>query len=101
MIADERHIPLIGYGAMLMESFVAVMALIAACVAAAGRLLRDELTAGADRHHGRIRGGGDRDLGLRHHAGRAGFDGAADRRAYGPLAHRRRADTGRWGWRRS
>ena len=32
MIADERHIPLIGYGAMLMESFVAVMALIAACV---------------------------------------------------------------------
>ena len=32
MIADERHIPLIGYGAMLMEAFVAVMALIAACV---------------------------------------------------------------------
>jgi len=32
MIADERHIPLIGYGGMLMESFVAVMALIAACV---------------------------------------------------------------------
>jgi carbon starvation protein len=32
MIADERHIPLIGYGGMLMEAFVAVMALIAACV---------------------------------------------------------------------
>jgi len=32
MISDERHIPLIGYGGMLMEAFVAVMALIAACV---------------------------------------------------------------------
>jgi carbon starvation protein len=32
MIADERHIPLIGYGGMLMEAFVAVMAMIAACV---------------------------------------------------------------------
>jgi carbon starvation protein len=32
MIGDETQIPLIGYGAMLMESFVAIMALIAACV---------------------------------------------------------------------
>jgi carbon starvation protein CstA len=32
MIANERHIPLIGYGGMLTEAFVAVMALIAACV---------------------------------------------------------------------
>jgi carbon starvation protein len=32
MIERESHIRLIGYGAMLMESFVAVMALIAACV---------------------------------------------------------------------
>jgi carbon starvation protein CstA len=32
MIASEAHIPLIGYGGMLMEAFVAVMALIAACV---------------------------------------------------------------------
>jgi carbon starvation protein CstA len=32
MIANEQHIPLIGYGGMLMEAFVAVMALIAACV---------------------------------------------------------------------
>ncbi|WP_253201384.1 carbon starvation CstA family protein [Sphingomonas quercus] len=31
-IADERDARLIGYGAMLMESFVAVMALISACV---------------------------------------------------------------------
>ena len=32
MIANEREIPAIGYGGMLMEAFVAVMALIAACV---------------------------------------------------------------------
>lgn len=32
MLENERHIPFIGYGGMLMEAFVAVMALIAACV---------------------------------------------------------------------
>ncbi len=32
MLENEGHAPFIGYGAMLMESFVAVMALIAACV---------------------------------------------------------------------
>ena len=32
MISSEAHIPMIGYGAMLMEAFVAIMALIAACV---------------------------------------------------------------------
>lgn len=32
LIENENQIPLIGYGAMLCESFVAVMALIAACV---------------------------------------------------------------------
>ncbi len=32
LIENETHIRFIGYGAMLMESFVAVMALIAACV---------------------------------------------------------------------
>jgi carbon starvation protein len=32
MIEDESQIRLIGYGAMLMESFVAIMALIAACI---------------------------------------------------------------------
>ncbi len=32
MLASEAHIPLIGYGGMLMEAFVAIMALIAACV---------------------------------------------------------------------
>jgi carbon starvation protein len=32
MLERESHIPLIGYGAMLTESFVAIMALVAACV---------------------------------------------------------------------
>jgi len=32
MLERESHIPVIGYGAMLVESFVAIMALIAACV---------------------------------------------------------------------
>jgi len=32
LIASEAHIPLVGYGGMLMEAFVAVMALVAACV---------------------------------------------------------------------
>jgi carbon starvation protein len=32
MIESEAHLPMIGYGAMLTESFVAIMALVAACV---------------------------------------------------------------------
>jgi carbon starvation protein len=36
MIARESHAPMIGYGGMLMESFVAIMAMIAACVLTPG-----------------------------------------------------------------
>lgn len=32
LIDSERYIPMIGYGAMLLESFVAIMAMVAACV---------------------------------------------------------------------
>jgi carbon starvation protein len=32
MIESEAHLPFIGYGAMLTESFVAIMALVAACI---------------------------------------------------------------------
>mgnify|MGYP006059051891 FL=1 len=32
LIDSEKHIPMIGYGGMLLESFVAMMAMIAACV---------------------------------------------------------------------
>ena len=32
LIDNEKHVPMIGYGGMLLESFVAIMAMIAACV---------------------------------------------------------------------
>ena len=32
LIDNEKHIPMIGYGEMLLESFVAIMAMVAACV---------------------------------------------------------------------
>ena len=32
LIDNEKHIPMIGYGCMLLESFVAIMAIVAACV---------------------------------------------------------------------
>ena len=51
MLENERHARFIGYGGMLTESFVAIMALVAACVHRAGRLLRDEQPGRADRHH--------------------------------------------------
>ena len=43
MLANESEARMVGYGAMLMEAFVAIMALIAATVLQPGRLLRHEL----------------------------------------------------------
>ena len=45
MIDKERDIRPIGYGAMLMEGLVGVMALVAACSLQPGRLLRDQHAA--------------------------------------------------------
>ncbi len=42
MIENENQIAFIGYGGMLMESLVAIMAMIGAIGAASGRLLRHE-----------------------------------------------------------
>jgi carbon starvation protein len=51
MLENESHARFIGYGGMLAESFVAVMALVAASVHRAGHLLRDERAGGAGRQH--------------------------------------------------
>ena len=45
MILRESHARLIGYGAMLLESFVGVMAMVAACAMTPGRLFRDQQPA--------------------------------------------------------
>ena len=59
LIARESDARLIGYGAMLMESFVAIMALIAACALDPGRLLRHQRAAAAPGRHASSGGGAD------------------------------------------
>lgn len=59
MLENESHARFIGYGGMLMESFVAIMALIAACVIDPGCLLRHEQPAGGSWSNSRLcRSGG-------------------------------------------
>ena len=53
MIENESQIRFIGYGAMLMESLVAIMAMIARLGDPSRRLLRDEQRGGRDRHRPR------------------------------------------------
>ena len=58
LLREETDAPMIGYGCMLLESFVAIMAMIAAAALQPGRLLRDQQPG----RRGRRRpGGGDGD----------------------------------------
>ncbi len=65
LLDRESDARMIGYGAMLMESFVAIMALLVGGRDGAGHLLRDQLAARRDRRDGRARRRGDPRLGLR------------------------------------
>ena len=82
MIAKESQVRLIGYGGMLMESFVAISALIAAVRHRPGPLLRDEQPGRGHRRDGRVRRRVHQRAGLRH----LGADPGRGRRG-GPGGH--------------
>ncbi len=64
MLRRERDARLIGYGGMLMESFVAVMAMCAAAVLDPGVYFAINVPAGRTGRHGADRGGGDSGVGI-------------------------------------
>ena len=91
LLDRETDARFIGYGAMLMESFVAIMALLSAAVMEPGHLFRDQRALGVARRERADRRRGDSRLGLRLRARRLRAPHARGRRAHAALAHGRRA----------
>ena len=96
MIEKESQVRFIGYGAMLMESFVAVMALIAASILDPGLYYAMNAPAGGGRRHASSRRR-RRSTSSASRSRPGELQSAADRGRGGDAgrAHRRRADAGR------
>ncbi len=95
LLRDETDAPMIGYGGMLLESFVAIMAMVAAAALQPGRLLRDQQPGGRGRRRSRRRDGDDHRMGLPGHA-RARWRRSPPRSASGRCS---RAPAARRAWR--
>ena len=95
MLTRETDARLVGYGSMLTESLVGVMAMIAAATLDPGVYFAINVgpaTLGTD---GAVGGAGDRAVGLRRHAGSAERAGEGDGRGDAAVTHRRRAESRR------
>jgi carbon starvation protein len=95
MIENETHARFIGYGAMLMESFVAIMALVAASTIDPGVYFAMNSPAALIGTTAESAAQAVSQMGLLHHAGNADADRQGRGRAQHHLARRRRADAGR------
>ena len=94
MIEKERQVRFIGYGAMLMESFVAVMAIIAASIIDPGIYYAMNVPAGVLGDTVQSASQAVNDLGFALTPGSAHGGGRLGRRGDGPIPHRRRSDAG-------
>ena len=92
MLESETDARMVGYGGMLMESFVAVMALIAACALTPGVYFAINAPAGAHRHHRGERRRGGAHWGFTLTPAEMEALARAGRRDDAALAHGRRAE---------